>query len=145
MTRIKMERRNLEHKILIDKMDQWLRARGALPQENDHIDLTAAIPEDGAYIFEMKSGGESLLDQIRKGLSQLYEYRFRYRAVFREDIGLCLVLPGPLPRAWLTNYLCDDRAINVCWFDEVDNLAWPAICDVRMHGLRAAQIRNEIV
>ena len=43
---------------------------------NEHIDLFAKIPTDGSFIFEMKSGGVSLLDQIRKGLSQLYEYRY---------------------------------------------------------------------
>ena len=69
LTRIKMQRRNLTHKELIDKMDAWLRRLGARPTETDHIDLFAKIPNDGSFIFEMKSGGESILEQIRKGLS----------------------------------------------------------------------------
>lgn len=68
--------RNLAHKELVSKMDAWLRRLGAIPKENDHIDLFADVPSDGSFIFEVKSGGENLLDQIRKGLSQLYEYRY---------------------------------------------------------------------
>lgn len=133
-TRIKMQRRNLVHKELIDKMDSWLRNIGAIPKENDHIDLYAKIPNDGSFIFEMKSGGVSLLDQIRKGLSQLYEYRYRYKNVINDSsISLCLVLsedPAEIP--WITDYLCNDREINICWFSEDGQLAWPQICENNM-------------
>lgn len=130
LTRIKMQRRNLAHKELIDKMDAWLRRLGANPQENDHIDLFARIPEDGSFIFEMKSGGESILEQIRKGLSQLYEYRYRYQGVIGgDDIALCLVLPEPPATPWVADYLCNDRDINICWFEgEGDNLAFHELC-----------------
>ena len=94
LTKIKRQRRNLAHKELIDKMDSWLRQIGAIPKENDHIDLFAKIPSDGSFIFEMKSGGENLLEQVRKGLSQLYEYRYRYKEKINDPhISLCLVLP----------------------------------------------------
>lgn len=133
LTRIKMQRRNLAHKELIDKMDSWLRRIGATPKENDHIDLFAKIPEDGSFIFEMKSGGDSILEQIRKGLSQLYEYRYRYRDTIGEpEISLCLVLPGPPAIPWIEDYLVEDRDINICWFEEGDNLAWPQACAERM-------------
>jgi len=136
LTRIKMQRRNLTHKELIDKMDGWLRRLGATPKENDHIDLFAKIPDDGSFIFEMKSGGESILEQIRKGLSQLYEYRYRYRDTIGEpDISLCLVLPGSPAIPWIEDYLVRDRDINVCWFEEGDNLAWPQLCAERMAAL----------
>lgn len=129
LTRIKMQRRNLAHKELIDKMDAWLRRLGARPQESDHIDLFARIPQDGSFIFEMKSGGESILEQIRKGLSQLYEYRYRYRGIIGgDDISLCLVLPGPPATPWVPDYLVNDRDINICWFEEGDRLACHALC-----------------
>ncbi len=133
LTRIKRQRRNLAHKELIDKMDAWLRRLGAHPQENEHIDLFAEIPNDGSFIFEMKSGGESLLDQIRKGLSQLYEYRYRYRPSIGDDgVSLCLVLPGrPEPVPWILDYLISDREINVCWFEDGD-LVWPEQCNPQM-------------
>lgn len=137
LTRIKMQRRNLAHKELIDKMDGWLRQLGAQPKENDHIDLFAKIPGDGSFIFEMKSGGESILDQIRKGLSQLYEYRYRYREALDDPhISLCLVLPDhPSAVPWVTQYLCEDREINMCWFDQNGNLIWPELCADNMQVL----------
>jgi hypothetical protein len=138
VTRIKRQRRNLAHKELIDKMTEWLKNIGAQPKENDHIDLFAKIPQDGSFIFEMKSGGDSLLEQIRKGLSQLYEYRYRYRAVINDDhISLCLVLPeSPDVLPWITEYLCADREINICWFNDEDELEWPQLCTEQMQVLR---------
>ncbi|WP_432742836.1 hypothetical protein ABXJ76_18720 [Methylobacter sp. G7] len=135
LTKIKRQRRNLAHKELIDMMESWLRRLGASPQENEHIDLFAKIPGDGSFIFEMKSGGESLLEQIRKGLSQLYEYRYRYRSIINDQhVSLCLVLPeNPNSIPWITDYLCSDREINICWFDSDDGaLKWPILCDDRM-------------
>ncbi len=86
----------------------------------------------------MKSGGESLLDQIRKGLSQLYEYRYRYKSVINDKhISLCLVLPeSPDSIPWIIEYLCIDREINICWFNENDDLLWPTICSERMEVLK---------
>ena len=138
LTRIKRQRRNLAHKELIDMMEKWLRGLGAIPQDNDHIDLFTKIPGDGSFIFEMKSGGESLLEQIRKGLSQLYEYRYRYRSVIGDNqISLCLVLPEyPISIPWITDYLCTDREINICWFDEEGTLFCPEICWSNMEILR---------
>jgi hypothetical protein len=138
LTLIKKQRRNLVHKELIDKMDSWLRSIGAQPKESDHIDLFAKIPSDGSFIFEMKSGGKSLLEQIRKGLSQLYEYKYRYKAVINDpDISLCLVLPkSPDSLPWITDYLCLDRNINICWFGENGELVWPSICAAQMEVLK---------
>jgi hypothetical protein len=130
ITRIKRQKRNLIHKELIDKMDLFLRSIGANPQENDHIDLFAKIPTNGSFIFEMKSGGVSLLDQIRKGVSQLYEYRYRYSGSIADDhISLCLVLsesPDSIP--WIKDYLCVDRDINLCWFNDAGEPEWPSLC-----------------
>ncbi len=140
MTRIKRQKRNLAHKELIDKMESWLRTLGVQPQENDHIDLFAKIPGDGSFIFEMKSGGESLLEQIRKGLSQLYEYRYRYQKVINDNhVSLCLVLPeNPTNIPWVTDYLCDDRDINICWFESDGKPMWPQVCAKNMAVLQAA-------
>ncbi|ASU41111.1 hypothetical protein hmeg3_24285 [Herbaspirillum sp. meg3] len=138
LTRIKRQKRNLAHKELVSKMDDYLRNQvRATTRENDHIDLFASIPTDGSFIFEMKSGGESLLDQIRKGLSQLYEYRYRYKQIIDTNISLCLVLPSePKEIPWITDYLCIDREIAVCWFNN-DELSWPSSCEETMQVLRA--------
>jgi hypothetical protein len=137
LTRVKLQRRNLMHKELINKMDSWLRQLGAQPKENDHIDLFAKIPSDGSFIFEMKSGGDSLLEQIRKGLSQLYEYRYRYKSTINDThISLCLVLPElPDSIPWIVNYLCEDREINICWFNDNGHLEWPSVCNSTMSHL----------
>lgn len=136
-TRIKRQKRHLAHKDLVAKMEKWLRELGATPLDNDHIDLYAEIPRDGAFIFEMKSGGENLLDQVRKGLSQLYEYRYRYKErLGRTDISLCLVLPeSPQMIPWIADYLCQDRGVNVCWFDADGRLVWPNTCAGTMTAL----------
>lgn len=118
-TRIKRERRSLMHKQMVMALSDLLYSKGAVPKENPHIDLYAEIPKDGAYLFEVKSGGENLLAQVRKGVSQLYEYRFRYRSGIRTDVVLCLVLPNsPTDIPWLEEYLCSDRDIAICWLSE---------------------------
>lgn len=140
VTRIKRQRRNLKHKMLVDKIDSIVRRLGSAPLQSPHIDLYAAIPGDGALIFEIKSGGENLLEQIRKGLSQLYEYRFRYRDSIAPDSILCLVLgeePQNIP--WLPEYLCRDREVALCWFDNSDNLQYPDPCG-NLLGVLDAQI-----
>ena len=110
-----------------------LRTVNADPYDSQHIDLCAQIPGDGTFVFEMKSGGVNLLAQIRKGLSQLYEYRFRYRDVLEGEITLCMVLAHEptqlLP--WIEQYLCIDREICVCWFD-AEQIVVPDQCAARM-------------
>jgi hypothetical protein len=140
VTQVKRQRRNLAHKQITDKMDQLLRDLGAEPRINPHIDLFAAIPNDGRYIFEVKSGGENYLDQIRKAVSQLYEYRFRYRPMVGNDVALCLVVPEPPSRApWLIDYLCQDREIALCWFTEDGRLSCPDQCRETLAPLFAMQ------
>lgn len=129
MTRIKRQRRSLAHKRLVAGMADCLRAKGATPLENPHIDLVGKIPDDGTFLFEMKSGGENLLDQIRKGISQLYEYKYRYRAQISGDVRLCLVLtkrPDEIP--WIEDYLFADRGISLCWLDEAQQVRFPDSC-----------------
>ena len=121
-------------------MDQKLRSIGSEPKDNPHIDMYAEIPGDGAFIFEMKSGGENLLEQIRKGLSQLYEYRYRYRGEISTDTSLCLVLPKePDEIPWILDYLCGDREINVCWFDQ-DELKYPETCKSELGRLSGCEV-----
>lgn len=136
VTRIKRERRTLAHKLMMSLLGDYLRRRGAEPKESPHIDLYAEIPDDGAYLFEIKSGGENLLAQVRKGISQLYEYRFRYRDEIRGDAVLCLVLPNaPTGIPWLEEYVCNDREISVCWLDESGQIESATECVDKLRGL----------
>ena len=138
ITRIKRQRSNLAHKRLMDLMDELLRRKGASPLESPHIDMYAKLPDDGSFLFEMKSEGNNQLDQIRKGISQLYEYRFRYKDAIESSTVLCLVLSNePLQFPWLEEYLCKDREISMCWFDSVGRPECPDSCKERLEALFA--------
>jgi hypothetical protein len=115
--------------MLVDTIDDMLRELGAEPKQSAHIDLYAEIPNDGSILFEMKSGGDSFLDQVRKGLAQLYEYRFRYAAAIRSDVHLCLVLGNPPQHLqWLLDFLWNDRKIALCWLRDDGLIAYPPRC-----------------
>ena len=116
VTRIKKERRNAIHARMIRVLNAWLEDIDGVVKTGDsaHIDLWANLKTGETYIFEIKSGGKTIFEQIRKGLAQLYEYNYRYRNEF-EETKLCLVLPQPPPFTWLPNYLCLDRDINLCF------------------------------
>ena len=73
--RAKRERATTSHETLVNLMAERLRKRGAIPKANRYVDLSARWQGDD-YLFEMKSTTEdNPHSQIRRGLSQLYEYR----------------------------------------------------------------------
>ena len=72
----------------------------------------------------------NLLSQTRKGVSQLYEYRYRYKDVIGYDVNLFLVYPEePAVVPWLQEYLCKDRHIGIIWFDENDQIQFSSHCE----------------
>lgn len=110
----KRERANTSHESLIKLMAERLRQRGAMPKMNRYIDLSARLEEDD-YLFEMKSTTEENPHaQIRRGLSQLYEYRYIQNV---QKAKLVLVIENPLPKklGWMENYLIKDRGILLVW------------------------------
>lgn len=121
----------------MQQLDEYLRNLGAEPFENEHIDLFAQIPSDGSFIFEVKSiTSDNLLSQTRKGLSQLYEYRFRYKKEIGYSVTVCLVYPyEPNELFWLQEYLCVDKQIAVCWFSEKGGLNYSKYCESLMKPL----------
>lgn len=84
--------------------------------------LQSERPDSLTFIFEMKSSDESIIiEQVRKGVSQLYEYRYRYYSSgqIRENAVLVIVLQkSPAGQSWLKDYLLFDRHIAVCWLRE---------------------------
>lgn len=130
ITRIKRQRSNLTHKIILQQLEDYLSSLGAEPLENEHIDLFAKIPNDGKFIFEVKSvSDDNLLPQTRKGISQLYEYRYRYQEEIGYDVKLCLVYPSePSVIDWLEDYVCVDREIGIIWFNEHGTLSYSNQC-----------------
>ncbi len=77
------------------------------------FDLAANI--DGDFIFEMKSSNEdNVRDQVRKGLSQLYEYLYLQN---KPKATLVLVLEKPInaTNKWMIDYLENDRDVLLVW------------------------------
>ncbi|MBL7915588.1 MAG: hypothetical protein JNL49_11140 [Bacteroidia bacterium] len=109
----KLERANSAHKLLVDNVANRIKNAGAIPKSNRFVDLATTL--DKNYIFEMKSTTSSNhQSQIRKGISQLYEYRY-LQAI--ENVNLVLVIENPLTgsQTWLTDYLANDREILLVW------------------------------
>lgn len=118
IVRVKCERRNVIHALMVSRLLEWLQDCSEASEVGDsqHIDLWAKLPDGRVFIFEVKSGGDNIFEQIRKGISQLYEYRYRYSKKFGEfkQAKLCLVLPSDPLIEWIADYLCRDRIINLC-------------------------------
>lgn len=116
VTRLKREKANRDHARMVNMIATLARHSGGTPSENVFIDLFAEL-NGFKYIFEMKScNSNNLLSQVRKGISQLYEYRFRSNT---GEAVLCLVLQSK-PDDWIIDYLVHDRGIHCCWLiDEI--------------------------
>lgn len=112
--RAKRERASTSHETLVSLMAERLRQRGAIPKANRYVDLSARLNEED-YLFEMKSTTEdNPHSQIRRGLSQLYEYRYIQNV---EKAKLVLVIENPLPKKnhWMEDYLINDRGVLLVW------------------------------
>ncbi len=120
--RIKQERRNIVHAEMVSKMCRWLEddVHALTVGDTMHIDLWAKLASGEHYIFEIKSGGDGIFVQIRKAISQLYEYRYRYKSLL-ENPKLCLVVPDEIRLKWIYDYCCRDRDINLCMLSGSDD------------------------
>lgn len=109
----KLERANNAHIALVNLVSQRIRRRGGIPKSNQLIDLAVRFDRD--YIFEMKSTtGNNVRSQVRKGMSQLYEYRYLQN---KPNAKLVLVVEKPLgiSHSWMLEYMERDREINLIW------------------------------
>jgi len=109
----KLERSNTAHSNLVDIVATRLRDYGAVPKCNQLIDL--AVKLDHSYLFEMKSTtNRNIRNQIRRGLSQLYEYRYLQN---KPEAKLVLVIENPLnvENEWMIDYVENDRGIYLIW------------------------------
>lgn len=118
---VRAERANLVHQLLVRTMSSQLSASGFQALYNALIDLYCDI-RGSFYIFEMKSVTESNeVSQIRKAVSQLYEYRFLHGL---KGAQLVIVLNREPSEAWVVDYLVGDRSILICWLTS-DGFACP--------------------
>lgn len=108
------------HGRLVNLVAKKIRNSNHIPRHNQLIDLATRIA-DTDYIFEMKSlTPRNARSQVRKGLSQLYEYQYLQNL---PDANLVLVVEKELPltSAWMIDYLESSRQISLIW-DGDDNL-----------------------
>ncbi|MEM8523770.1 MAG: hypothetical protein AAGG68_03955 [Bacteroidota bacterium] len=109
----KKERADKAHIKLVNLVANKLKAINLIPTSNVLIDLATKNEEE--YIFEMKSVTKSNeKSQIRKGISQLYEYRYLHNL---PNANLVLVIEKPLTEKmnWMLDYLETDRKIHLIW------------------------------
>lgn len=110
----KLDRSDNTHIHLVNMVANRISSKGYLPKSNQLIDLAAKV-EEKDFIFEMKSiTEENAKSQIRKGVSQLYEYRYLQNA---PTAGLVLAIETKLPVKieWMYDYLESDREIMLLW------------------------------
>lgn len=117
--RVKTERANMTHERLRSTLAKRITRLGFVPTYNRYIDLAVRMANHD-FIIEVKSSG-NIRTQIRKGISQLYEYRYLQSL---PDAVLVLLLEKPLSgkNRWLLDYLIEDRGICVLWDDQNDEL-----------------------
>jgi len=109
----KLERATNAHIALVNLVSQRIRQNGGIPKSNQLIDLAVRLDQD--YIFEMKStNDDNARSQVRKGMSQLYEYRYLQN---KPGAKLILVVEKPLgaSHSWMLDYMESDREINLVW------------------------------
>jgi hypothetical protein len=136
LTQLKRQKSNAYHRFLVNKVEEQLRARGCEePKDNIYIDLMGEL--NGIKIlFEMKSCNSSnIISQLRKAVSQVYEYRYRYAHEFPQESTLLCIVTQERPDDWWLNYLTNDRGINVIWLEGDVNLACASDCDVLIRQL----------
>jgi hypothetical protein len=115
----KLEKANKAHSNTLAVLGKALQKGHCSIKESKLIDAFTVIG-DKKIIFEIKSITENNeREQIRKAISQLYEYRFLY-SLF--DAMLCIVFSKKPFSQWLIDYLLTDRQIHVLWVenDEIE-------------------------
>ncbi|PKM51471.1 MAG: hypothetical protein CVV02_05910 [Firmicutes bacterium HGW-Firmicutes-7] len=126
------------HQNLVITMADAIRGLDAEPMMTVHIDLFALFNnKSNNYLFEMKScTDKNMISQMRKGLTQLYEYRYRYKKDI-PDPELWLVLDKKPDSAldWYLDFLVIDRSINICWLSKTNDFQTYNICQDRFNTL----------
>lgn len=86
------ERANRSHLALEQLLATAARAKLYQPQCNQNIDLHF-VTSDGSVLAEVKSCHDwNLHSQVRRGISQLFEYRYAYRSELGGQVDLLLVV-----------------------------------------------------
>lgn len=112
------ERASRAHQVLERLMAEAAESKGYEPRQNDNIDMYFETPA-GTVLAEMKSCHKNNLhSQIRRGVSQLLEYRYFYRELLGENVRPVLVIEmaPPSDKLWLLEFLAS-LDVALVWKD----------------------------
>ncbi len=120
----KKERANSKHERLTKLVAQRIREAGSVPRRNKFIDLATQYANRN-FIFEMKSStDDNIHSQVRKGISQLYEYKYLEK-IDRVELVLVIENKPDMLHEWLIDYLVKDRNIAIIWDGNNEELFCP--------------------
>ncbi len=136
----KLDTANATHAMLLDVLGQFLELHGHRVEANQFIDAFARL-KSGPALFEAKSvTDDNELAQIRQGLSQLYEYRYRHNL---EGATLWLILSRAPKADWILNYLEKDRGVHLLWLEEGGQLSGPSVGSLLESGSQALRRQRD--
>lgn len=123
------ERASDAHWMLEKLMRDAAVASSYAPKQHDQMDMYFTTPR-GSVLAEMKSCVRTNLhSQIRRGVSQLFEYRFLFRDLIgssNPSLVLVVELPPARDQSWLVKYL-ESLGILLVWKDpDADRLVSPS-------------------
>lgn len=120
----KRERAESSHQMLMDLVAAKVREAGSIPKNNKFVDLSAAMGED-LYFFEMKSTTDvNAHSQIRRAISQLYEYRY-LQQVPSAKLVVVIENPPPKEKKWIVDYVVNDRKLLIAWDGDQRTIKYP--------------------
>lgn len=117
---VSRERANRSHFELEKLLAGFATSQRLTPKWNQNVDMYFDVP-DGTVLAEIKSCTDSNFhSQLRKGISQLFEYRFLYKTLFGSETTLLLLVETIPPKAkrWLIGY-AESLGIVLAWKEPV--------------------------
>lgn len=115
-----LDKANSIHQSLVDQIASVIVAQNGRPFE-DYNSVDICVSDIAKIIFEVKSlTVNNATDQMRKAVSQLYEYRWRFRDKFGPETTLCITTdidPRTLLDDDFIQYLIEDRKVILLWRD----------------------------
>jgi len=100
------ERANASHHMLEKILAKIAKNRGHAPKYNQNIDMYFDVADE-TILAEIKSCTDSNFhSQARKGISQLFEYRFLYKDFLKSKTHMVLLMETipPKGKEWLVEY-----------------------------------------
>lgn len=114
-----LEKASLGHAAVLKLLAEFLQSRGHHPIADPTSYDLAVSGDVSAWIFEVKTCNETnIKSQIRKAIPQLYEYKWRGKASWPQNITLVIVLdksPIGLLEEWMFDFLHEEADVLLIW------------------------------